>query len=161
MQAARKDRMVIFVIAAILALSGVGFTKPKDRHRCDMPIEEAKASCHGGGSFEQRWGYNSSSGQCVKFWFSSCSNNINNFPNVSQCLETCNKNSQCLKKPGTTVVFPFPKSYYFDANKTECVERRTFKWTTSRNNNRFNTREECVNKCMPSTSILVTSQSRS
>ncbi|XP_037499211.1 inter-alpha-trypsin inhibitor [Rhipicephalus sanguineus] len=158
MQAAR-DGTLIFVMAAIFALSGVGFTTArKGTDPCKQKIKETTGSCFGGGIIEQRWGYNYTSKKCVKYWYASCHSNGNNFRTVKQCLETCSGDSQCLKEPQSQWL-PLFQTFYFNATEEKCLSRRTRRMKTSNKKNRFATQKECEDQCMPSTSVVVRSHS--
>ncbi|KAL1481491.1 hypothetical protein MTO96_034440 [Rhipicephalus appendiculatus] len=161
MQAAKKG-MGIFVLAAIVALSAIGRSEARrgtearkaPNDPCQLDIKEATRTCSPG-QIEDRWGYNSSAGTCVKFHSASCDRNSNNFETAKQCLEKCNKKSRCLKEPDSSK-FGFLNRYYFDANATECKPMKSLP-KLGNGKNRFKKKEDCENKCMPSRFVVIRS----
>lgn len=117
---------------------------------CNMPIASAKGTCYNG-SVSLRYGYNVASQRCVEFWHASCDGNRNSFQTPKKCLETCRPRSKCLKPlPGTHPWYYLRKSYSYDVENNQCIERKTF-WTpsTGPRHNRFLTRSECEEHCIP------------
>uniref|UniRef100_A0A6G5A7H9 Putative serine proteinase inhibitor n=1 Tax=Rhipicephalus microplus TaxID=6941 RepID=A0A6G5A7H9_RHIMP len=123
-----KYRTVIFVMAAVITCSVIDKTAARkaDHPRCLQPIKETIGSCHNG-IVEQRWGFDSATGRCVKFWYASCYKNKNNFETPRKCLETCKRDSQCLKKPKKSWWnwLKLFNTFYFDVDKVKCLERKT------------------------------------
>uniref|UniRef100_A0A224Y854 Pancreatic trypsin inhibitor n=1 Tax=Rhipicephalus zambeziensis TaxID=60191 RepID=A0A224Y854_9ACAR len=156
---ASRGGMMIFVMAAILALSGTGFSakrKVVNDQRCHRSIIIATGMCIQNGTDkapQKRWGYNSSMEKCVQYYYSACQGNENNFATPKECLEACRPKSHCLKTPERPVL-QLAKSWYFDANATECKQRKiSFPQKTSLKKNRFKTKDDCISHCMPSTTI--------
>uniref|UniRef100_C9W1N1 BPTI/Kunitz inhibitor domain-containing protein n=1 Tax=Rhipicephalus sanguineus TaxID=34632 RepID=C9W1N1_RHISA len=146
---------MIFVMAAVLASSVVELSEASGTNQsCGDPIQELGGACSNT-EVKQRWGYDSSSGKCVKFLSWDCKKNRNNFPTVKECLETCNRDSQCLKDP-KRFSLPFHETFYFNVNKEKCEKKRTTNKRTSKKNNRFGSEKECMDQCMPKNFELIT-----
>uniref|UniRef100_A0A131YUQ7 Pancreatic trypsin inhibitor n=1 Tax=Rhipicephalus appendiculatus TaxID=34631 RepID=A0A131YUQ7_RHIAP len=152
---ASKTGMMIFGMAAILALSGVGLAahqKAKSKSPCSMRIQPATATCLKDKAPEVRYGYNISSQKCEQYWYTSCSANENNFKTLADCFRKCKPDSQCLKpyeKPSMTWL-PFSSSYYFDIEKAECKQEKSMRSPSAGpRRNRFTTEEDCKRWCMP------------
>lgn len=117
---------------------------------CLMPIVPAERTCSQG-NVSLRFGYNITSKRCVQFLHASCDGNRNSFSTAKACLETCRPDSKCLKPlPQDASWYQFRKSYSYDAEKDQCIERKTFlSPSTGPNHNRFSTIAECEEHCVP------------
>uniref|UniRef100_A0A673C7A5 Uncharacterized protein n=1 Tax=Sphaeramia orbicularis TaxID=375764 RepID=A0A673C7A5_9TELE len=106
----------------------------------------------------QRWYFNSLTGRCQRFIYGGCKGNKNNYENeescrsmctVPKCFQTCSdtlvyiENCMVTSDPGPCrAAFP---AFYYDHKTSTC---RSFTYGGCRGNkNRYNTMEECTNRC--------------
>uniref|UniRef100_A0A673C5K2 BPTI/Kunitz inhibitor domain-containing protein n=1 Tax=Sphaeramia orbicularis TaxID=375764 RepID=A0A673C5K2_9TELE len=90
----------------------------------------------------QRWYFNSLTGRCQRFIYGGCKGNKNNYENEEKILKE-NKNCMVTSDPGPCrAAFP---AFYYDHKTSTC---RSFTYGGCRGNkNRYNTMEECTNRC--------------
>lgn len=125
---------------------------------CLMPIDSAQGTCSSG-SVSLRYGYNISSKRCVEFWHASCGGNRNSFLTPKECLKTCRPDSKCMKPlPKKNSWFGLRKSYSYDVENNQCIVRKTF-WapSTGPRHNRFSTRRQCEEHCIPAKVLILKS----
>lgn len=119
--------------------------------RCLLPIVPATATCRHNEEPAEMFGYDRSTGQCVKFIYLSCGGNKNAFKSRAKCLETCNPNSTCLKHTQeNSEWYRWRKTFYYNRYTDECRMTKTVLWKGLwPHENRFSTQEKCEKMCMP------------
>uniref|UniRef100_A0A673C4F5 BPTI/Kunitz inhibitor domain-containing protein n=1 Tax=Sphaeramia orbicularis TaxID=375764 RepID=A0A673C4F5_9TELE len=103
----------------------------------------------------QRWYFNSLTGRCQRFIYGGCKGNKNNYENEESCRSMCTGQRYVITtkktKPKSNVQLPVficvsnHISFYYDHKTSTC---RSFTYGGCRGNkNRYNTMEECTNRC--------------
>uniref|UniRef100_A0A023FQ64 Putative tick kunitz 1 n=1 Tax=Amblyomma cajennense TaxID=34607 RepID=A0A023FQ64_AMBCJ len=141
--------MQLLTLFALLCSMGPVLSAGARRPTCKQRILEATGMCSDGKAPEKRFGYNSTLKICEQFYTTNCKRkNNNNFPNLRDCLATCNSTSRCLKTPADMGKGNI-KSFVFDVVKMECRRRKFPTETTDPQINRFKDKKDCENECMP------------
>uniref|UniRef100_A0A673C4G4 BPTI/Kunitz inhibitor domain-containing protein n=1 Tax=Sphaeramia orbicularis TaxID=375764 RepID=A0A673C4G4_9TELE len=120
-------------------------TKEECESTCSGVTERCKAELQVGpcrAAF-QRWYFNSLTGRCQRFIYGGCKGNKNNYENEESCRSMCTENCMVTSDPGPCrAAFP---AFYYDHKTSTC---RSFTYGGCRGNkNRYNTMEECTNRC--------------
>ncbi|CAH1141995.1 unnamed protein product [Phyllotreta striolata] len=118
------------------------------RDLCYQPKDNGTSSCR---RFEKNYYFNSTVGQCIKFWFSGCGGNDNRFTSKNVCEKLCiySKNkSICQSPPEYGDCYHNYSMYYFDTKTSKCEK---FQYSgCGGNQNRFLTLHKCQDFCLHS-----------
>uniref|UniRef100_A0A6B0V692 Putative kunitz n=1 Tax=Ixodes ricinus TaxID=34613 RepID=A0A6B0V692_IXORI len=111
--------------------------------KCKLPIQNMSFCTE----FEYRYGYNTKTEKCEKFW--GCEDSGNNFHTAKACWETCAKKSRhrCVQDPDYRF-FGFVNKYYYDIDSHSCVSKYMFRGYVPGDSNIFNTQKDCEATCM-------------
>ncbi|XP_048353999.1 actinia tenebrosa protease inhibitors-like [Sphaerodactylus townsendi] len=94
-----------------------------------------------------RYYYNPEEEECLKFTYSGCKGNSNNFETEEECEEACEEISSevCKKPPQSGKCLAYYERYYYNSTTHSC-EMFVYGGCEG-NNNRFHTKLECLMVC--------------
>ncbi|XP_041970064.1 papilin-like isoform X2 [Aricia agestis] len=109
--------------------------------------------------FEKRWAYDERLGTCYQFDYGGCGGNQNNFPTLEYCQHYCNAITDICQLPMSAgPCSEEHERWFYDADNDRCS--RFVYGGCEGNDNRFNSREECENRCRggapPTTAVFTT-----
>jgi hypothetical protein len=117
---------------------------------CRQPKEAGQ--CH---QKVSRWHFNEEMNECQMFFWSGCGGNGNRFSSKAECQHLCSheikvkpeEKDACALERDVGPCTDALTQWYFDKNDKDC---RIFTYGGCRgNDNRFNSKEECTQKCQP------------
>jgi len=135
---------------------------PVDDKRCEEP--KKPGVCRG---YQQRWWHNKETGGCEQFIFTGCQGNENNFESPEDCEVACRVTKQSIagKDPicNSEVKIGSCRSrlekYYYDQQSGTC---KLFLYSGCQGGeNMFDTISQCVQSCLPQTSMELEPLARS
>ncbi|CAB3248675.1 unnamed protein product [Arctia plantaginis] len=95
--------------------------------------------------------FDSNSNTCKEFAYSGCLGGANRFSSIEECTEVCGVKTTtpdiCSLLPDQGNCDSYVEQWYYDASHGDCTQ---FVYTgCGGNTNRFDTREDCENRCKP------------
>uniref|UniRef100_A0A914PIH8 Papilin n=1 Tax=Panagrolaimus davidi TaxID=227884 RepID=A0A914PIH8_9BILA len=117
---------------------------------CRQPKEAGQ--CH---QKVSRWHFNEEMNECQMFFWSGCGGNGNRFSSKAECQHLCSheikvkpeEKDACALERDVGPCTDALTQWYFDKNDKDC---RIFTYGGCRgNDNRFNSKDECTQKCQP------------
>uniref|UniRef100_A0A0K8R6N6 Putative salivary kunitz domain protein n=1 Tax=Ixodes ricinus TaxID=34613 RepID=A0A0K8R6N6_IXORI len=112
--------------------------------KCKLPIQNMSFCTQ----FEYRYGYNTKTEKCEKFW--GCEDDGNNFHTAKACWETCTTEKlkhRCVQDPDYRFSGVVNK-YYYDINSHSCISKYMFRGYVPGDSNIFHTQKDCEATCM-------------
>ncbi|KAL6733267.1 Kunitz/Bovine pancreatic trypsin inhibitor domain protein [Ancylostoma duodenale] len=153
--------------SAVLVLLCAATAIAMRSRRCYNPIE--KGHCL---AIMPRFAFDTNTSECVRFFYSGCGGNNNNFPTKRACERACMTNRGSLRLPEISLLPSFTEEdrvctlplergpchgliprYGFDANLGRC--RRFHYGGCQGNGNNFETKEECEMTCLENTPMPI------
>uniref|UniRef100_A0A023G0T0 Putative monolaris n=1 Tax=Amblyomma parvum TaxID=251391 RepID=A0A023G0T0_AMBPA len=144
--------MQLLTLFALLCLLGPTLAARRTRSatsRCLQPVSDDLRMCENS-NLTRRFGYDATTNKCKEFWETKCNRNNNSFENFKTCMETCNPDSRCLKRPVPRVRTPFRETFVFNATTMNCTATRWLQPPGIKaGDNGFKHLEQCKNACQP------------
>ncbi|KYB26517.1 Papilin-like Protein [Tribolium castaneum] len=116
---------------------------------CTQPKE--RGTCR---NYTVKWFFDMDYGGCSRFWYGGCDGNNNRFKSKEECDNTCVKpegidRCKLPKIPGPCEGY-YPQ-WFYDTERKHCAQ--FIYGGCLGNNNRFETREECISLCVKDDSV--------
>uniref|UniRef100_A0A915EW94 BPTI/Kunitz inhibitor domain-containing protein n=1 Tax=Echinococcus canadensis TaxID=519352 RepID=A0A915EW94_9CEST len=126
----------MYVLVAFFTTVAVFSFSKAQSDPCRMPIEPGLCL-----AYFPSWGYEQSTGQCVKFIYGGCQGNLNRFDSKEECEATCIVSNRCNQPIVQGRCRAYIPSWGYDMVSGRC--KRFIYGGCHGNQNRFRSKEEC------------------